>query len=308
MRAPGAHEILRPWRSHSRRRSAGRRRRRRRSLRCWRAPPPRRRQRRHRPFRTAARSAPGSRHTPAGRSGARMWTGNYVLFARRAGKTKLLPATPSRVTHDPGAGRGPDGRPAAAYQRCSRSALRDLARRPRDGTAASGPGSREDPPRERACHRRGLARRGDPPPHLGQPPGVQDGRLRQGSAAAARRAVRVRPRCRPDGRGQARRRWRRAQADRGRSEARRHVLGGRFLLRALRRPVHPRRGVRAPAAARRRRRQRRLRRRSSTRSASTGAPSAGRASSPRSSPGARAVLARSPTCATTRAPGRRTAS
>jgi len=45
--------------------------------------------------------------------------GSHLLFARHSGTTRLLAAPPSRVTHDPGAGRGPDGRPAAVYQRCS---------------------------------------------------------------------------------------------------------------------------------------------------------------------------------------------
>ena len=43
----------------------------------------------------------------------------YRLFARRGSTTKLLSAPPSAVTHDPGAGVGPTGRPSAVYQRCT---------------------------------------------------------------------------------------------------------------------------------------------------------------------------------------------
>lgn len=58
--------------------------------------------------------------------------GSYALLARSKQTTKLLPAPVSPITHDPGAGRGPDGRPAALYQRCVRAEcsiwLVDLAR------------------------------------------------------------------------------------------------------------------------------------------------------------------------------------
>ncbi len=47
--------------------------------------------------------------------------GRYTLFARSAGVTKLLPAPPGSITHDPGAGRGPNGKPTAVYQRCTRA-------------------------------------------------------------------------------------------------------------------------------------------------------------------------------------------
>ena len=43
----------------------------------------------------------------------------YRLFARRGSTTKLLPAPPSAVTQDPGAGAGPTGRPSTVYQRCT---------------------------------------------------------------------------------------------------------------------------------------------------------------------------------------------
>jgi len=45
--------------------------------------------------------------------------GGYRLFARRGTTTKLLPAPPSAVTQDPGAGAGPTGRPSTVYQRCT---------------------------------------------------------------------------------------------------------------------------------------------------------------------------------------------
>ncbi len=45
--------------------------------------------------------------------------GRYTLFARNAGRTKQLPAPSGFITHDPGAGPGPTGRPTAVYQRCS---------------------------------------------------------------------------------------------------------------------------------------------------------------------------------------------
>ena len=45
--------------------------------------------------------------------------GSYHLLARRDDKTKLLAAPAGPVTHDPGAGRGPTGKPTAVYQRCS---------------------------------------------------------------------------------------------------------------------------------------------------------------------------------------------